>query len=39
MNRVLLTLYKVVEALSDGRVVDASHASLDLVGSDAFLYT
>jgi hypothetical protein len=39
VDRVLLAFNEIVEALSDGWVVDSSHASLDLVGSDAFLYT
>jgi len=33
-----LLFYKTVQPLRDGRIVDAGHASLDLVSPDGFLY-
>jgi hypothetical protein len=39
VDRVLLTLHKIVEALSDGRVVLTNHAPFDLVLADGSPYT
>jgi hypothetical protein len=33
-----LLFHQAVQSLGDGGVVDARHTSLDLVGSDGFLY-
>jgi hypothetical protein len=38
VNRVLLAFHKVVDALSDGRVVLTDHTPLDLVLTDDSLY-
>jgi hypothetical protein len=39
VDRVLLTLHEVVEALSDGWVVLTNHAPFDLVLTDGSPYT
>jgi hypothetical protein len=39
VDRVLLAFHKVVEALSDGRVVLTDHAPFDLVLTDGSPYT